>query len=81
MTGGRRLVSDAYATLGDEVTPVYLTVCSTDDEVGIMVLSADEELEIHMSSEMAMLLRSKLATAVLNQKCANLDELARPEVG
>lgn len=75
MTGGRRLVSDAYATMGDEVTPVYLTVCSTDDEVGIMVLSADEELEIHMSSEMAMLLRSKLATAVLNQK------LARPEVG
>ena len=68
---GRRLVSDAYATMGDEVTPVYLTVCSTDDEVGIMVLSADEELEIHMSSEMAMLLRSKLATAVLNQKCAD----------
>lgn len=78
---GRMLVSDAYATMGDEVTPVYLTVCSTDDEVGIMVLSADEELEIHMSSEMAMLLRSKLATAVLNQKCADLDELARPEVG
>ena len=78
---GRRLVSDAYATMGDEVTPVYLTVCSTDDEVGIMVLSADEELEIHMSSEMAMLLRSKLATAVLNQKCADLDELSRPEVG
>ena len=78
---GRRLVSDAYATMGDEVTPVYLTVCSTDDEVGIMILSADEELEIHMSSEMAMLLRSKLATAVLNQKWADLDELARPEVG
>ena len=78
---GRRLVSDAYATMGDEVTPVYLTVCSTDDEVGIMVLSADEELEIHMSSEMAMLLRSKLATAVLNQKCADLDEAARPQVG
>lgn len=81
MTGGRRLVSDAYATMGDEFVPVYLMVCSTDDEVGIKVLTADEEMEIRMSSEMAMLLRRKLATAVLDKKCADLDELARPEVG